>query len=86
MRLGPLTQKRFQEFSPNSIQLRRLFDLVRTYVGPQYDVDVQVVLRREDVVTAKLNDPTRGSLGWNTWVGDWPHATDADEPIFELRE
>lgn len=88
LRIGPLSFARFSEFHPQSEskQLRRLFDLVRTYVGPQYDVEVQVILKQQEVKVAQLDDKLRGSLGWNTWLGDWPFDTDADQPVFQLSD
>lgn len=84
IRIGPLTLKGFLEFNPGSQKLRQLFDLVRSYVGPQYDVDVQVVLKRNEVVTAQLDSPLSGNLGWNTWLGNRTRPDDADDAVFQL--
>lgn len=84
IRIGPLSLKRFLEFNPGSLKLRQLFDLIRSYVGPQYDVDVQVVLKRSDVVTTQLNSPLSGNLGWNTWLGNRNRPDDADDAVFQL--
>ena len=44
--------------------------MIRTYAGPQFEFDVQVVLKAAEVPCCRLGgdgaDPSR--LGWNTWV------------------
>ncbi len=85
VRIGPLTRSQFIEFSPVGERLYELVALVRNYVGPQYDFDVQAIVRRQDVPGSSLGgtgEPSR--LGWNTWLGDWPFDRDAGDPVFEL--
>jgi type VI secretion system protein ImpH len=90
IRLGPLPYERFLDFLPdlNPTPQRKdffsLVQLVRLYVGPELDFDVQLVLRAEDVPEAQLTgDGTIGSrLGWNTWVRNLPAQSDADDGVF----
>ena len=85
LRIGPLSGEQFSNFSPGGERIYELCALVRTYVGPQFDFDVQVLLRREDVPGTCLKGGTEGSrLGWDTWLGNWPFNRDADDPVFEF--
>jgi len=88
VRLGPLDYAQFRHFVPNGKALPTLGQLVRTYVGPQWDFDVQPVLRAAQVPWCRLGgdgqDPSR--LGWNTWVRNRPLKRDADDAVFVPKE
>ena len=85
LRLGPLGMSAFMQFSPLGEGLPQVVAVARTYVGPQFEFDVQVVLRREEVPPLQVgNELAPSCLGWNTWLGDWPHAHDASDAVFEL--
>ena len=84
IRIGALGRQRFLDFTPLGGSLRQLVDCVRRYVGPQYDFDVQVVLKCDEVTGARLGVPEQACLGWNTWLGNWTQPTDADDAVFEL--
>jgi type VI secretion system protein ImpH len=84
LRLGPLSYRQFCSFMPSAELLRSVSHLVRCYAGPQFDFDVQLVLKAGEVPWCRLGgdgtDPSR--LGWNTWVrcGEFTH--DVDDAIF----
>lgn len=82
--IGPLRYERFEQFLPGSDGLRKLCELVRMYVGPEFTYDVQVVLRREDVPCVKLSGkPSQAArLGWNSWSRVRAYVKDGDEAIF----
>lgn len=86
VRLGPLSYREFRDFMPSGRGLKPLCQMIRTYAGPQFDFDVQPVLRAEEVPWCKLGadggDPAR--LGWNTWIRSGPSHRDADDAIFSL--
>lgn len=85
IRIGSLNAEEFNSFSPRGSRLPALHALTRTYVGPQLEFDVQVVVHRSEVPVIKLgSEDGCCSLGWNTWLGDWPFDHDADDAIFEL--
>ena len=54
IQVGPLTYEQFQRFMPNGDALRPLCHLTRTYVGAEFDFDVQVLLRPEAVPWCQL--------------------------------
>jgi type VI secretion system protein ImpH len=82
IQIGPLNKSQFQSFMPDKKAFRSLCQLVRTYVGIEFDFDVQLVLQREDVSSARLGSGSGDAarLGWNSWVsrpGRQDHARDA---------
>lgn len=81
--VGPVRYARFLELLPGGSTLKPFLEVIRTLVGPQFDFDVQVLLDRRDVpgtVLGQNQNPSR--LGWNTWLGNWPQRSDADDAIF----
>jgi type VI secretion system protein ImpH len=85
IRLGPLTWRRFRGLMPDGAALRPLCQLVRFYVGPDLDFDVQPILEAEEVPPCQLNaSPEDGPyLGWNTWLQSAPFERPADDAVFE---
>jgi type VI secretion system protein ImpH len=95
IRLGPLTLKQFHEFLPDRtpLEVRKAFftlcHLVRFYVGPELDFDVQLVLKKEEVPPLKISRESGQigpRLGWNTWLTSQTPQRDADEAAFEGEE
>jgi type VI secretion system protein ImpH len=94
VRMGPLHYAQFTRFLPDFSPVRErkafflLVHFVRLYVGPEFDFDIQLVLRKEDVPECELTvsggvDP---QLGWNTWIRSEPMQEDADQAVFEVDE
>ncbi len=70
VRLGPLSYSEFCRFMPVGDALAPLADLVRLYVGPEFDWDAQPVLRADEVPPCRLAPGDAAfRLGWNTWLG-----------------
>lgn len=90
IRIGPLDYRQFVEFLPersassDSKSLFLLSHLVRLYAGPEFDFDVQVVLKADQVPAIVLNSQAAiGSrLGWNTWLRSLPPQRDAQDAVF----
>ncbi len=91
VRIGPLRFPRFNEFlpDPSPVPRRKMFfllsHLVRLYVGPELDFDVQLILQAVDVPECRLDDGDGigPRLGWNTWICSQPAARDAEDGVFE---
>lgn len=87
IRLGPLTYAQLARFMPDGDSLRPLCQLVRLYLGPEYDFDVQLILLAEEVPNCRLGGGGFAArLGWNTWVHSFPYHDDVDDPVFTLAE
>jgi type VI secretion system protein ImpH len=94
LRLGPLSRAEFDGLLPDRTAVceRKMFfllaHLVRLYVGPDFDFDVQLVLRAADVPECQLQDVggLGGRLGWNTWLGSEARTTDAEDAVFAGEE
>jgi len=90
LRLGPLRRVQFDALLPDRspVPLRKAFfllsQLVRFYLGPEFDFDVQLVLCRDDIPECQFGGEGLGArLGWNTWMVSEPCPTDADDAVFE---
>ena len=84
IRLGPLRYDEFEQLVPSGETLTRLAQLARTYVGPEYDFDVQLVLRAEEVPASRLggDGPIQTRLGWNSWLISRPPREDVSDAVF----
>jgi type VI secretion system protein ImpH len=92
LRIGPLRLERYLELLPDRDphEWRRktfflLCQLVRLYVGPEFDFEVQLVLAGPDVPECALATVDAGGLGarlgWNTWLKVGPTG-DVDDACF----
>jgi type VI secretion system protein ImpH len=89
IRLGPLSLRQFEEFLPVRTPARErkslfvLGQLVRLFVGPELDFDIQLVLNAAEVPECRMVESGFGSrLGWNTWLLSESCKVDADDPVF----
>jgi type VI secretion system protein ImpH len=94
IRIGALGYTQFTELLPDRAPERGrkafflLVHLVRLYVGPEYDFDVQLVLQASDVPACQMVQTPAFTprLGWNTWITSGPLQQDADDAVFEAEE
>ncbi len=88
IRLGPLTMQQYREFLPGESANRRLRSLAGFYVGMQFDMEAELILRREDVPRCELNAEPGGGLqlGWTTWVKTAAFGRDPGDTILELEQ
>ena len=86
LRLGPLSYPEFCRLMPNGDGLRPLCQLTRSYVGAEFDFDVQAVLKAQEVPWCRLgaDGPDRPYLGWTTWVRCQGFTRDVDSAVFAL--
>jgi type VI secretion system protein ImpH len=84
LRLGPLPRERYESFLPGGSAWEALGDLVRFAAGPEFDFEVQLVLRAEDAPEPRLADGDgQGAmrLGWTSWVRTGPLARDPGDVV-----
>lgn len=88
LRVGPMNYDRFSGFFPGGRNLREMRELVRLYVGPQFDFEIQPILRKEEVPSLQLRSKSESEstpkmhLGWNLWLNSRPMTRDADDARF----
>lgn len=95
IRLGPLSDADFNEFLPDhspTPERKRFFlltNLVRLYVGLEFDFDVQLVLKAPEIPECQLapeGDAIGPRLGWNTWACSIDSSEDAEDAVFDAEE
>ncbi len=80
--IGPLDRAAFNRLLPSEPQLKRVCELIRLYVGPELDFDVQLILKKEQIPSAQLGAKTSPRLGWNAWMQSGQFGNDADDAVF----
>ncbi len=93
IRIGPLDYETFQEFLPDPRPIperKKIFllgQLIRLYAGPELDIEIQLILKKDDVpgceVGKRVGMGTR--LGWNTWSKRKPLPKDSEDAVFLVR-
>lgn len=84
VQLGPLEFEQFQRMLPSGKAYPTLVQLTKLFAGPELDFDVQLVLKAEEVPTAKLSETPAYAprLGWTTWLKTKARERNADEVRF----
>jgi len=84
VRLGPLDWDDFRDLLPAGTAFTPLVELVRLATGPEFDCDVQLVLRAEAVPPLRLgvaDEQGAPYLGWSTWLRCTGRMQDATDVI-----
>ena len=70
---------RFEQhgFLPGGTLMQKMVDWVRWYLCYEFDWDVRLILRKDDVPPLSLGQS--GRLGWTSWLGRRQAATDAGD-------
>lgn len=86
VRLGPLTRRQYDMFLPDGSAYEPLRTLARFFGGDLIDVEVQLVLARDEVPPCVLgvDEAAELPLGWCTWLRTAPLDHDADETLLTL--
>jgi type VI secretion system protein ImpH len=67
---------KYMRFLPGTRTFARVVAWARNYVGYQFDWDIQIILRKEEVPGTRLGTPLGGTppalLGWTTWTKSGP--------------
>jgi type VI secretion system protein ImpH len=84
VRLGPLNRQDFEEFLPGGKRWIPLVEMIKMFVGPQFDFAVQVVLAKSEVPRCVLNSsaPTPPRLGRNVWIWSRDYQHDVTDAVF----
>ncbi|MFO0915398.1 MAG: type VI secretion system baseplate subunit TssG [Pirellulales bacterium] len=86
VRIGPIAYADYLRYLPPGTNHRPLGDLSRLYAGHEYDIEVQLVLARDEIPPAQLSaDTSTGPrLGWNVWLHSQPLTEDRGDAILNL--
>lgn len=86
VKIGPLSRAHYEDFLPGGVSHRRLRAWIALFAGLECDVEVQLVLRREQVPACSLSGgaETGPRLGWTTWVNNKPMDRHPDDAVFEI--
>jgi type VI secretion system protein ImpH len=66
--IGPLTLKHYMDFLPGGNAMPSLLDLTKLYLGPEMEVECQLVLRAGEVPPAWLSSAADTRLGLTSWL------------------
>lgn len=86
--LGPMDSASFGRFLPGGPLLQPMFALVRFMVGIEYEFEIRVILRRDQVAPCSLGGGGSAfspMLGWSTWVKS-PDASLGQNPGVTFQE
>jgi type VI secretion system protein ImpH len=86
VQLGPVDIDEFNNLLPSGERLKAVVELIRFYVGPEKDFDVQLVLKHTETPSTQLTDSDgyQPRLGWNTWLGGPQCKLDAIDATFRF--
>jgi len=82
VRVGPLSLRDFHDFLPGGTASARLMDLVRFYDRGEFDFDVQLVLKKEEVPMCRIGSgPGAARLGRSAWLKRREFTRDASDAV-----
>lgn len=94
IRLGPLSYAQFASFLPDESptperkEFFKLMHLVRLYIGPELKVDVQLILKANEIPPCRMPQPRKSGarLGWDSWLNSRGMRRDSEDAVFEGNE
>jgi type VI secretion system protein ImpH len=84
VRLGPMGIAQFRQFLPKGGAHESLKSLSRFFCGEDLDVEVQLILKREEAPRFGLDTANPPRLGWLGWIFTHPLDRDPDDTVFRL--
>ena len=84
IQLGPLTLEQYQDFLPGGDAHRNIRAMARFYAGEEQDVEIQLILQREEVPFCELKSEPGWQLGWTSWVKSGDFGRDPGDAVLEL--
>ena len=85
-KFGPLTFKEFQAFLPVGSAAKPASELLRFLVGMEFDFDVNLVLKGDEVPDCVLTtgEGGRPMLGWTTWLKTHTFTRDDSQVVLAI--
>jgi type VI secretion system protein ImpH len=83
VRLGPLRLSIFRRFLPCGDLFQECVQIVRLFAGLEYDFDLQLVLKADEVPACQLisKGGAGAQLGWSAWLKTQTFRQDAQDTI-----
>jgi type VI secretion system protein ImpH len=75
--MGPLTLAEYINLLPSGNRLKSLLDLVSNYIGFEFNWDLNLVLKKDEVPSTQLGRNSR--LGWTSWLQAGTRGFDAND-------
>ena len=92
LRIGPLSREQYEDFLPTGSAHAPLRSLVRFFTNDEVEIELQLVLRHDEVPPCVLGvddvagAPATPPLGWCTWLPSAKSTRDPDDTILSLAE
>ncbi len=85
VRLGPVDFGKFQAFLPNGSAYEPLRSIIKFMVGYEFDFDVQLILRKDNVPSSILTTRAQRKplLGWTTFLKTQPFTADDEQVVLQ---
>jgi type VI secretion system protein ImpH len=86
IKLGPLSLAQYLEFLPSGSAYEPLRALTRFYSNEEFEFEIQLILRRDEVPRCELGAKEDGAprLGWVTWVKSKEMERDPADTVLPL--
>lgn len=84
LRIGPLDRVQFDSFLPGRSRMAELGEWINRLVGPDLDVEVQLVLKAEHVPRSRFGPSEPIELGRASWTKSTPFEQDAEDVVIRL--
>lgn len=82
--VGPVRYMDFVSLEKGQPRMERLLSLIKHYIPPGINFDIQVILDRRDVPQTQLGgEGLPAKLGWNTWARTEPALRDSYDIIIQ---
>jgi type VI secretion system protein ImpH len=87
IKFGPLSLSEFEDFVPSGSAFKPAVELARFLVGLEFDFDVQLVLKAEEVPACvmRTGDASGPRLGWTSWLKTEEFAADDDQVVLQVQ-
>lgn len=88
VRLGPLTYRDYCRFVPGGSAAGQCFQMIRAYVGTEFDFEIQLILLGSEVPECRLGPGAgpRPLLGQNVWMRSRPFEKNFEDAVFNAPE
>ncbi|MDM4016146.1 type VI secretion system baseplate subunit TssG [Roseiconus lacunae] len=89
IQIGPVRFKDFTRLLPTGQTLPQVCQFIRSYVGMEFDFDLQVILMADEIPACRFvasgstqDGSSAPHLGWNTWLCSRPPTHDSADAVF----